>query len=312
VTPNIHHGIYAGSSREVDIQGNIVFDFDWVGIASPYCDTVRITNNIVLNSLFAGIGSTSDNVMVANNTLVTNGNGIRVSAETAAVVNNIILDLYIFMFDAWIDADTIVFANNDIYHSYTLEKTPGLEGTPSWGFPEGYEIWLDGCKYFVSGIIFEDPLLQLYVLFAAPAGGRDGVIAPIEEESWYFSLLSTSPCRDAGVDASVPEFGGVHDDIIGTHRPQGGLYDIGAVEIVASYTPATMQPLVRTSLVATTQLWNAILLLLPEALTPEQQALLDEIQSLIAGAGSLGNPIAANGALQQAMALMESLQATLA
>ena len=310
--PNIHHGIYAGSSREVDIRGNMVFDFDWVGIASPYCDTVRITNNIVLNSLFAGIGSTSDNVMVANNTLVTNGNGIRVSAETAAVVNNIILDSYIFMFDAWIDADTIVFANNDIYHSYTLEKTPGLEGTPSWGFPEGYEIWLDGCKYFVSGNIFEDPLIQLYVLFAAPAGGRDGVIAPIEEESWYFSLLSTSPCRDAGVDASVPEFGGVHDDIIGTHRPQGGLYDIGAVEMVASYTPATMQPLVRTSLVATTHLWNDILLLLPEAVTPEQQALLDEIQSLIAGAGSLGNPIAANGALQQAMALMESLQATLA
>ncbi|MCC7569211.1 MAG: hypothetical protein KO463_06330, partial [Candidatus Methanofastidiosa archaeon] len=235
-----------------------------------------------------------------------------VSADTAAVVNNIILDSYRYLFDAWIEAETIVFANNDIYHWMSRPTSPGLNGVSSWGFPEGYEIRLDGCKYFVSGNIFEDPLIQLYVLFAAPAGGRDGVIAPIEEGSWFFSLSSTSPCRDAGVDASAPELGGVYDDIIGTHRPQGGLYDIGAVEMVASYTPATMQPLVRTSLVATTHLWNDILLLLPEAVTPEQQALLDEIQSLIAGAGSLGNPIAANGALQQAMALMESLQATLA
>jgi hypothetical protein len=122
-----------------------------------------------------------------------------------------------------------------------------------------------------------------------------------------FKIAAASPCKDAGLNALPSEFGAVTVDIAGTHRPQNGLFEIGAYELPASFTPGTMQPLVGTALVNTLQAWNAVLTTLPETPTPDQQAVLDQVQALIEGAGSLGNPIAALGALQRAMALMGSL-----
>ncbi len=72
-----------------------------------------------------------------------------------------------------------------------------------------------------------------------------------------------------------------------------------------------MQPLVMTALGKATQSWNAILGSLPGTLSAEQQSLLDAIQAHIEQAKTLGNPIAANGALQQALAQMDALMATL-
>jgi alkylation response protein AidB-like acyl-CoA dehydrogenase len=69
--------------------------------------------------------------------------------------------------------------------------------------------------------------------------------------------------------------------------------------------------MVMTALGTATQSWNSVIGALPDTLTGEQQALLDAIQALMEQAKSLGNPIAANGALQQALAQMEALMATL-
>ncbi len=180
-----------------------------------------------------------------------------------------------------------------------------LDGLSLWGFPEGYLIILNSGNdsYAVSDNIFEDPLFKFMPSAPHQSPGLDGF--------WFFeylfSLQKDSPCIDAGIDASAISYGSVRDDLLGLHRPQNGRFDIGCFEVLASYTPATMQPLVSTSLAKATGLWGDVLLWLPDELSAEQQALLDEVQSLIEGAGSLGNPIAANGALQRAIALLESL-----
>jgi hypothetical protein len=124
-------------------------------------------------------------------------------------------------------------------------------------------------------------------------------------------LAFESPCINTGTDASAEAFGRVYEDITGLLRPQGGAYDMGAYELRRTYSPASMQPLVMTALGSVTQSWSIILGSLPGTLTAEEQAQLDSIQALMEQAKTLGNPIAANGALQQALAQMEALMVTL-
>jgi hypothetical protein len=100
----------------------------------------------------------------------------------------------------------------------------------------------------------------------------------------------------------------VKDDIEGTSRPQGTAYDIGAYEQGEDdFTPGTIKPLVTTSMNTALNTWNDVLSQLPETPSEEQQSLIEEIQALIERAGSLGNPVAANGALQKAITLMGNL-----
>jgi predicted outer membrane repeat protein len=145
--------------------------------------------------------------------------------------------------------------------------------------------------YEGTGIIDADPLF-------ANSGAED------------FTLAIGSPCINTGTDASAASYGSVTDDITGIFRPQNGQYDMGAYERRQSYSPASMQPLVMTGLGKATQSWNAILGSLPDTLSGEQQSLLDEIQAFMEQAKTLGNPIAANGALQRALAQMDALMAT--
>jgi len=47
-----------------------------------------------------------------------------------------------------------------------------------------------------------------------------------------FRILSSSPCAESGTDTGAPEYGSVIDDVIGTLRPTGNNYDMGAYECV--------------------------------------------------------------------------------
>jgi hypothetical protein len=47
-----------------------------------------------------------------------------------------------------------------------------------------------------------------------------------DEAAGDLSLLTGSPCIDTGIATVVP------DDVVGTARPQGSAYDIGAFEYI--------------------------------------------------------------------------------
>lgn len=314
-------GIGVENTSSVLIQDNVVQGF-YFGIYTFSCNAITVKNTISFFNDQTAIyvsGSCASTATITNNTVGMSDNGIECSGGSSAVVaNNIIYDCAQLLprageldgkidtsYDARITmSDSIVFAHNDIYHSERMYDS-GLDGTSD--FPSEYTIDLSTCGGTISvfGNIFEDPLIDVEVRVTSTEG-LDGVgMGYLPSTS--FKIAAASPCKDAGLNALPSEFGAVTVDIAGTHRPQNGLFDIGAYELPASFTPGTMQPLVGTALVKTLQAWNAVLATLPEAPTPDQQAVLDQVQALIEGAGSLGNPIAALGALQRAMALMSSL-----
>ncbi len=314
-------GIRVEHCDNVNIDSNAVMLYREDGINVGECYDVRIANNIAYESGDWGISASAETATLAHNTLYGNRYGIEVIASETYVVNNIVAlssicspcDGYTPN-DIYLDAEyNLVFANNDIYRYMSIPLAP-LDSTNPWSFPLGYDIRLTSSfgSITVAGNIFEDPLLPIHGMRpTAPAAGCDGApymnVFGIDS---LFKIAETSPCKDAGLDASGEAYGSVCDDYFGTARPQGGRYDIGAYE-VQGYAPASMQPLVSTALSAATQSWNSILGSLPGTLTGDQQALLDMIQAHIAQAKSRGNPIAANGALQQALAQMEALMATL-
>ncbi|MCC7569210.1 MAG: right-handed parallel beta-helix repeat-containing protein [Candidatus Methanofastidiosa archaeon] len=313
-------GIGVEYTTSVLIQDTVVQGF-YFGIYSFSCNAVTVKNTISFFNDQTAIyvsGSCASTATITNNTVGMSDNGIEcIGGSSAVVANNIIYDCALNLpssgeldgkIDTYYDArismsDSIVFAHNDIFHSERMDEAR-LDGTT---FPPGYSIGLSTCvgTLFVYGNIFEDPLIDVEARVTS-TGGLDGV-GMTYLPSWSFKIAAASPCKDAGLNALPSEFGAVTVDIAGTHRPQNGLFDIGAYELPASFTPGTMQPLVGTALVNTLQAWNAVLATLPETPTPDQQAVLDQVQALIEGAGSLGNPIAALGALQRAMALMSSL-----
>ncbi len=315
-------GISVGHCYDVTIASNFVSAYVEDGIYIAECYDICTKNNIVYGCGDWGINTDAMMQIHANNTLYDNGWGIKVVSSEACVVNNIVvlsslygaLDGYTLN-DINLDADyDLVFMNNDIYRSMPIPIAP-LDGTNPWGFPPEYDIRLTSAfgPVTVDGNIFEDPLLKAPIIMpSAPCEGLDGAIfidsSGMEE---MFKLHQTSPCKDAGVYAAADTYGNVINDYFGTSRPQGGFYDIGAYEVPASYSPASMQPMVMTALANASQSWNAILGSLPDTLTGEQQALLDAIQAFMEQAKALGNPIAANGALQQALAQMNALMATL-
>lgn len=311
-------GVGVAYTTSVLIQDTVVQGF-YFGIYTLSCNAVTVKNTISFFNDKTAIyvsGSCASTATITNNTVGMSDNGIEcIGGSSAVVANNIIYDCALnlsssgeldgidFYYDARITmSDSIVFAHNDIYHSERMDDV-GFDGAT---FPPGYTIDLSTCVGTISeyGNIFEDPLIDVAVRVTSTEG-LDGVgMGYLPSTS--FKIAAASPCKDAGLNALPSEFGAVTVDIAGTHRPQNGLFDIGAYELPASFTPGTMQPLVGTALVNTLQAWNAVLATLPETPTPDQQAVLDQVQALIEGAGSLGNPIAALGALQRAMALMSS------
>ena len=127
-----------------------------------------------------------------------------------------------------------------------------------------------------------------------------------------FSLMSGSPCIDSGTDTSAEDYGYVTEDIIGTSRPQGGVYDMGAYEYVPlswspSWSPVSSQPLVTSSLAQANSLWACIEPDLARCSDKEALVMVSLVQEYMEMATTIANPIAACGGLFQAIALIEEI-----
>jgi hypothetical protein len=115
-----------------------------------------------------------------------------------------------------------------------------------------------------------------------------------------------SPCIDSGTTTSVS------DDIVHVARPQGGAYDMGAYECVATnvvvpWSPVSIMPLMRTQLAAAHETWSELSSNLPEGPTEEMTVLVNKIQKHMQNASALTNPIYASGELARALDTMKSL-----
>jgi hypothetical protein len=126
------------------------------------------------------------------------------------------------------------------------------------------------------------------------------------------SLSEGSPCIDSGIETSSASYGSVIDDILGISRPQGGAYDMGAFEYKEEdegnlWDPIVMKPLVTFALGKANTIWACLLEQMPQEVPEDLQILLEEVQGRMVNAAMLSNPVLANGALNQAMALMKQI-----
>lgn len=123
--------------------------------------------------------------------------------------------------------------------------------------------------------------------------------------SGNFRLRQESPCIDSGTNTSAEIYGRVTDDITDTPRPQMREYDMGAYEYVPPiWSPATIQPLVTTALGQANTLWNSIA---SDLAGCGDECILDmavQVQERMANAVTIANPVAACGALSQAIDIM--------
>jgi predicted outer membrane repeat protein len=129
------------------------------------------------------------------------------------------------------------------------------------------------------------------------------------------SLQATSPCVDAGTDASAAEYGSVISDINGVTRPQGSGYDMGAYELYVAtddpWSPVSIMPLMRTQLASVGDAWNELAESLPEEPDEDMTHLIECIQGHMQNASGLTNSVYASGELARALELMNELSTML-
>ncbi|MCC7569209.1 MAG: right-handed parallel beta-helix repeat-containing protein [Candidatus Methanofastidiosa archaeon] len=272
-------------------------DDEGIAVYADYQSSIYVSNVISFGNEY-GIYADNDgtgNMAVSNCTVYGNDYGLGVyndgDAEdpigpTVLLLTNIASSGNACSF--FLEEDPYIATEGDFpVVSYCLFDDAQLEAS-------GYDI----LPLFGDGILFESPL------FAQPLTAD-------------FRPMAVSPLIDAGFDTSPTFYGRVLDDIRGIARPQKNAYDIGAYEFndvepgLNPSGPATFKPLVSTVLEQALILWEDVLSQLPEEMTAEQEALVSAIQGRVEGAMMLGNPIAAAGALRQAMAEMQALLASL-
>jgi hypothetical protein len=302
----------------VDIRANDISSYE-VGIFAYAMGPLDVTivNNLI-HECYMGLyaappdafssemndGVADETIFIANNTIHTFVGLNYVESETAVVSNNIFAwesmivgsKVGVSAIFTIIAEEDLWFDNNDMFCYSNVDTIQAKGPVKPYEFPIPYDyIELLSKNMNVTGNIFQDPeFIRKPELIITALGSSDS--------GYDFHLASTSPCIDAGTTVNV------EDDIEGTTRPQGPAYDIGAYEQGENdFTPGTIKPLVTTSMNQALNTWNDVLSQLPDTPSEEQQALVGEIQSLIERAGSLGNPVAANGALQKAITLMGNL-----
>jgi len=250
------------------------FELEFVDL---YCST-SVENSISKNDVDSG-------VVITNCTAYGNYKGLYMDEDD---LDGITITNYIS-------------ANNDYSIEFYVECV-SVDGVLPGDEPHtviSYSDFWDGCLGYgfnVShlltgpGIIYADPQ------FVSPAGSN-------------FRLTDSSPCRDSGIDTSANMYGAVIDDFDGVSRPQGLAYDMGAFEYeMAPWSPASIQPLVITSLAKATSLWRDIEPLLEQSEDEVAMAMAEQAQAYIERSASLSNPVYASGGLSKAIALLEEVK----
>jgi len=224
----------------------------------------------------AGILLSNALSMVRNNTVLANMEGVNVSESEMLLINNIIVDNFYCGVNAggcprsgYLDLD-----GDGSYEIYNNDV---------WNNTVNYNNIMDYTGY--DGNISEDPLF--YGIFDA-------------------RLAGASPCIDAGMKDEEEI---VFEDIEGTTRPQGRGIDMGCYEMPDNeWSPKWVQPLAMVSMANANSMWSCIMQNLPGEMDPEVEAMIEEVQDIMAQAGTLGvNPIYQNGLMYQALDVLERL-----
>jgi len=172
----------------------------------PYLGRTLITNNVVYDNGGPGIHVyLSEHVDIVNNT---------------AYYNQQSEELWQGEIDAW-DSDDIVIRNNIMY---AKNDKPINSNNNNTDIVHDYNLYWGGNGTYVNGTntIIDDPLF----------------LAPSLEPGADFQIAGPSPAVDAGSEQMAPD-----DDIIGTTRPVGSGYDIGAYEYDPLLGAGSPQPL---------------------------------------------------------------------
>jgi len=205
----VNPGEYA---RDILIEGNILTDFCHQGVLVS--GGVRTSLIVIRNNVFAGMRNGivvqhAREIDVCNNTLLLlerafpSGVGISIGGRqsTVKIRNNIILNGIPLVTEGEL---------RDSYGTVLTQVTGNLFRTTF----KKYGLFGD------KNILCEDPLL----VEAGSVVGGDG--KPFTEDDGY-RLMPQSPCVDRGVP--IPEWADARD-IVGTKRPTGRQWDIGAWE----------------------------------------------------------------------------------
>jgi len=225
-------GILLGSETDLEFIRNYQGNYGDSNGSNPLgheaLDSVA-RNNIVVNAAMAGLGSIAGhNVTFVNNTLVnvarTNQGGFRIAPNQfgtlpSAVVfknNVVILDpastrpLVYFYRSCDVTSDHNIWFSDGGPSEVVLDSTPCANGTYAFG--------------------------------AWPQKGEKDILSVVDlrlDATDLYRPLTGSPVIDAGEDLSTL----VDDDYLGTQRPVGNSYDVGAHEGVAANSVLLAAPI---------------------------------------------------------------------
>lgn len=275
---------------------------------------ITVANNIIDGSTIVNGIAPSQFEILALHAAIGIENMSDTSTMQTIVSNNTISD-YMMGLGACMGSNDIIFVGNNIITETLFgiyvdkgemlfsEDTDNM--VPEWCVITCNDLWDTFIPYLILPDLAEisTPEFEFWDLT-----GLYGNISRDPLFTGYFSLSQGSPCVDAGIDTSGYLYGNVVDDIVGTYRPVGAGYDMGAKERPAEdLSPqAVLMPVVVTQLSTLNSALATIVSSVGANPDPDMEYILDQVQDILDGI-SLTNSIQATGKLTQALELLEGV-----
>jgi len=187
------YNIGGSFAHNVTIEKNICTGFFGQGVIARTETTGYLTGLKIKNNIFAGNGANAWGVMGQN-------------LEDVVIVNNVISNIRWYGVGLNDASDNAVIMNNIFYN-------------------------IAGEVYYSQGANFNGDYNIIYGGGSTPHLGTHDLVGVnplfVNPAIFDFRLQNNSPAINAGINTSIY---GVIEDIVGTSRPQGAGYDIGAYE----------------------------------------------------------------------------------